>query len=584
MRKGVKATFKETSLIAVLCFCLIIIPDASAIKPVWVNSPYSLNDGSADNGAFSEAVIIRVTDCAANTTGGLDTVIVRVTSSADPAGIDLTLVETVTDPCVFENTNLALMDGNDVFSMTDTATITVFDDTGSGPTIGSILIVSDSDSAVGLEPVFTETSTGSNLYTAKINFGASTNPATNTLEASPGDIISVIDTDGGNIANGIISPNPSGTKGAISAEVGQTVIASYEGDSESFTVANYPSPGRGSGGLLAPGLVVDAIISITLSGYGGCADCIPPTLGLDERNRRLVEGGFSYNGNTVDVELFYTEYPLVVVNVGQENTAVLKIYENSGLQNIEHVELAFGLRKDQILAESKASISLDVGSEEIKITRVDPQNVLQDVRVKTDTGRCSSQISGECMIITIYHTFRAPLDFNMVATNVWDVYKNSWQNYFNDGIQVAGESLNPPPIYVGIDNGRLVHIVKTNQRTAVDAEGNAWTFDKIWTKDYVLPVKSPTVSSHGYERYNIGFQAYKQEQEVLALQTLEKILFGKKIINDLPKESKTIAFNLVTRDNDDVLKLAMLSEERRAQEHLEKSGFRFSQYVEVEID
>lgn len=581
MQVILQTTFKAVLIATIGCYVLSTIPAASAIAPVWVNGPHTLNDGSAGNGIDTVPVIIRVTDCAADTTGGPDTVTVQVTSSVDPVGIELTLTETGGSTCIFENTNLALMNDNNVFSLSDTVTITVFDDTGAGPTIGDILVISDSDFADGLEPVFTETSPGSNLYTAKINFGAATDAATNTLEASPGDIISVIDLDGGNVANGIISPNPSGGKGAITAEVGGSVTAEYDGDSESFTVSAYPGPGRGSGGLLVPGLVVDVIVISTLLS-GGCTDCIPPTLGLDERNRRLVDGGFSYNGNAVDVELFYTEYPLITVNVGDENKAILKVYENSGLQDIEHVELAFGLRKGQILAESKAVISLDIGTDKTEtISTFDPENVLQDIRIDTTTDRCSITISGECMIITIHHTFRAPLDFNMVATNVWDFNKNAWQNYFNDGIQVVGQSLNPPVKHVGIHNGKSVHIVKTGESKGVDDDGNGWTFDKIWTKDYIPPEKKPTLTSHGYDRFDIGFQGYKQEQEVLAQKTLDKILLGKKLVNESPKEPHTIEYHYTTREQNEALQMLKVSEEKRAQEFLEKSGIKFSQYKEA---
>lgn len=32
----------------------------------------------------------------------------------------------------------------------------------------------------------------------------------------------------------------------------------------------------------------------------------------------------------------------------------------------------------------------------------------------------------------------------MIATNVWDFNKNAWQNFYNHGIEVVGDSINPP--------------------------------------------------------------------------------------------------------------------------------------------
>lgn len=566
----IKSKFLVITLI-ISCVLTVTIPDAYANHVSWVGDPFILNDGSADGGSFSTPVVIEVTDTDPNP-AVRDTVTVTITSSSPPSSVVLTLQETTINSGVFQNTNLALMEGTDVFLLSDSATVTIFDPNWPTSQINddSVIIVSDSD-PVGIRPIFTETGVGTNLFAATIRFGVSSDDTTNTLEALAGDIISVVDETGGNVANGMISPNPypSGFKGAIEAAEGATITVEYETHTDSFVVGTRPPSGRGGGGLVAPSLVVDAIASTgSSSGTGnGCrGDCTPPTLGVDEAYTRLVQSGFSYNDHPVDVELYYTHYPLIIANVGHENKAVLKIYDNSGSQNIEHIELAFGLKSGTRIDESKASISLDRTSDGGKsISVFDPENALQDIRAEIINDKCSPFINTDCLIVTIYHTFRAPLDFNVVATDVWDFDKNEWQNYYNDGINVVGESLNPPKEHVGIHNGHQIKIIETGKNAAVDENGNTWTFDKEWTMDFIPPKKIDVITSHGYDRNNNEFLAYKKVQELLAQHTLAKILFGTEIHND-PKEPTTIILNYMTRNEKKELQIAKTNEMLRAAE------------------
>ena len=102
----------------------------------------------------------------------------------------------------------------------------------------------------------------------------------------------------------------------------------------------------------------------TKTGGGGCSgDCEEPTLGIDSLGVRHVTNGFTYNEHAVNVERFFTPYSLITANVGQENKAEFKIYENSGVDNIKHFSFALGLGKDQVISESKAKIELVIDLE-----------------------------------------------------------------------------------------------------------------------------------------------------------------------------------------------------------------------------
>ncbi len=182
------------------------------------------------------------------------------------------------------------------------------------------------------------------------------------------------------------------------------------------------------------------------SGGDGCdGECSAPTLGVNSAGYRLVDNGFSYNGKAVDVESFYTSYPLITAYINQDNTATLKIYDDQGPQNIRHVALGFGLGNGQLFTNSKAVIEWDRSWDgKVTVTEIDPENALKDISVETSTGPCrSDSIFSECLIVTMHHSFSKALDFNMISTNVWDSNRNSLQNYYNHGVEVEDPDAYP---------------------------------------------------------------------------------------------------------------------------------------------
>lgn len=271
------------------------------------------------------------------------------------------------------------------------------------------------------------------------------------------------------------------------------------------------------------GEIITATTTTSTSGGGsGCDDCEAPTLGIDKNGFRHVTNGFTYNGHSVDAERFFTPYPLITANVGKTNTADFKLYENEGISNIRHFTLAFGMDKGDIISDSKAKIELDIdyeGTETVTVT--DPENALDNVQVTTSTVSCSDDSFAECLGISIQHRFRAPLDFNIVATDVWDSNRNSWQNYFNHGIEVVGESLNPPKEHDGIHKGYIYHLTETSKTTAVDEFGNTWSFNYgLWNMDYVMQEKVKDTSSI-MTRTHSEFPEYKETQ---ANKSIEQLL------------------------------------------------------------
>ncbi|MCH7758270.1 MAG: hypothetical protein IIA19_07360, partial [Thaumarchaeota archaeon] len=319
--------------------------------------------------------------------------------------------------------------------------------------------------------------------------------------------------------------------------------------------------------------------SITIStsqddeGSGGCeADCTPPTLGVDKDGRRLVENGFTYNENSMNVELFYTPYPLITVDVGIENTAVFKIYENNGPEDIRHFEFAFGLFEGQYISQSQAVIIWDKSWDgQETVTLEDPDNVLENVRVLSSIGKCTMESNKEdCLVLTIFHTFREPLEFDMVGSNVWDEKRNGWQNYYNHGIHIEGESLNPMNTMMIPSTVKYEGLIKVTQN---ERYSNYWTTDdgRIFEMNSFGSFKQINISFERFQdtgeprtRLHSGFAeliAYEQERATA-------IFDASQLISELPDYIPYSPPQISERMSEE-MKQKMLEQEQIAKKILE---------------
>jgi len=440
--------------------------------------------------------------------GVVDTIDVLITSTA-PSKTTYTLVETGPNTGIFQGEKFVFLNEKFQFKSKDKVNLIFYDNKTSGcaeddtityvDTRGDhsakgITVVSDTDT-YGIGFLLTETGKNTCKFTGDLYFTLDgPSDATNgTLKVSEGDILGFETSDPPQITNAQIIPTVDG-KGSILAnfdpdedENTAEVTASYNGLSSSLNLkAPYvgSGPGSGGGGPVSPGLVLNFIRAL----LGGSSISAPPTLGVYDNQNRIVEQGFSFNGNPVDVEQFYTPYPLITTKVGELNTVKLKIYEERGNENIAHVGLSYGLGKGESFTQGRAIIEWDKtfdGKE--SITLFDPNHVIGQVNVTTNTIDCSSKNNAKCLEVTFDHIFRESLEYNMLATNIWDYQRNGWQNYFNHGIEITGNSMNPPDVYTGIYKGHLYEITETGKNTAIDTEGNSWTFSKIWTRDFIKP-------------------------------------------------------------------------------------------------
>ena len=151
----------------------------------------------------------------------------------------------------------------------------------------------------------------------------------------------------------------------------------------------------------------------------------------------------------------------------------------------------------------------------------------------------------------------------MVATYVWDSALNSWQNYYNHGIEILGESLNPPTVEFIEDRWGTMHVLQIEQVTdgiRLDENQRPWILIGDTWEPYIgsysqihpetiEEIGTPTVLERGYEYWYL----MKQGEEQFAQEKLNDILGGKSIhtIHDNSIETDDRAYyRTLHRDSD----------------------------------
>ncbi len=271
---------------------------------------------------------------------------------------------------------------------------------------------------------------------------------------------------------------------------------------------------------------------VEMNKFKGSGNDYAPTLGSDRYGNNYVDNGFTFNDFVTDVENFKTHMPLQTLQVGELNTAILKIYDNRGADKIEHVEIAFGLDSKEYASQSDNTI---IWTQNFKgdqsIIENDSDNLLMDVSA-------AGESNGKILEVTFNFAFREPMDKSKIGVVIWDHDRHSRTIYFNEGIEVVGESLNPQEIISIIDEkGYPVRITMTGKSEGIDEDGNIWTHNSPWIKqkmsvDKTLAHENPEpVGNHGFDRSHNMFDSYKNTPAQTAQEKLIEILGGRNINN-----------------------------------------------------
>lgn len=219
-----------------------------------------------------------------------------------------------------------------------------------------------------------------------------------------------------------------------------------------------------------------------------CDDCVPPTLGMShDGKKRLVDSGFIYNDKKIQVNKWFTPFPLITATVGEINTVQIKVFENFGISNMELVQFGLGAQyKGQPLNELEVLIEVhlltDGTTRGIKVGDIvihDTDNLIENDSVTAVAYAVKCQymdITKECTQIDLEYSYREFTINNMMIVSVSDKTKNTQNFHFNKGVQVIGDSLNEPPTHIMFNkqaNQQTENLFLTLTRT--DKVNDIWT-------------------------------------------------------------------------------------------------------------
>lgn len=228
------------------------------------------------------------------------------------------------------------------------------------------------------------------------------------------------------------------------------------------------------------------------SSSSSCDDCIPPTLGQNTEGEQILQDGFSFNYNVVDVQFFHTEFPLIITSTNQTNTITLKIYENNGIDNIFLVQFGFGISEigsPLSTAETLVEVWFEPTDTQIKeIVIKDEHNLIDDtsISISTQDVSCGQNNSLHCLEVVMNYAYLDSPIFDVFAISLSDQSRNTVIHYFNDGIRVEGESMNLPNMITVpaafSGNGLYPQQKGLVELVQIDKKMNLWndTFGYVW--------------------------------------------------------------------------------------------------------
>lgn len=257
--------------------------------------------------------------------------------------------------------------------------------------------------------------------------------------------------------------------------------------------------------------VVDAII---IKRGGSSGDTTPSTLGISN-GVRMVENGFSFNGKSVNVDNYHTEFPLISVLVGFPNTVEMKIYENGGLSKINRVQFGLGVKEvGTPLSESEVIVLINLHHNGTSVESIEYEGdetllVVSKTKVVLSIVKCKTNSSSECLLVSLTYTYREGPRYDMLVVNTMDDRRNTWNYYFNDGVKVIGSMNSAPTHTIFVRNGNqdpgehvtLTRIDKINDIWKdihdIEYQNNNGAFDRI------TPYKPWTCNDPPIEELNV---------------------------------------------------------------------------------
>jgi len=202
-------------------------------------------------------------------------------------------------------------------------------------------------------------------------------------------------------------------------------------------------------------------------GGGGDEHLTRPTFGLShETFETIVDSGFRFNDQSFTInDNFHTPFAQQTVNIGEVNSFEAKIYAD---KRIKVQEFLFGIPNvgEAHLAELGIEVWYDYNGEIEEVKAIQKSNVIdkETIVATHEKTKCqSSDIEQKCDVTNVSMVFLEPLKDKVMAVKAID-YKGRYQiTYLNEGVEIAGESLNPMQTYLIPSNVRDQGLIKVTQ-------------------------------------------------------------------------------------------------------------------------
>ncbi len=237
-----------------------------------------------------------------------------------------------------------------------------------------------------------------------------------------------------------------------------------------------------------------------------------PTFGksYENANAQIVEGGFSFNGITLDItDNWHTDFNKTSSIIGETNHVELKVYT---AKNLRSATLQLGIPE---IGESRnAETGIHVlfqrnytNPNNYEITEIiheqnEPLINENNTSVSIIPSKCTSDSTNEvCHTISFDFTIMAPLKHEVVAIKASDYDRRSTTTFINEGVEFTGDSLLAPQVHTLMqktsaqERHTVLELTQIDRRYAVyeDQFGYTWTKNSYGSWSYVTgPVTDNT--------------------------------------------------------------------------------------------
>jgi len=474
---------------------------------------------------LSSEANVRVIDQNANIDSGkAETVTVTISSTTNPTGITLVLTETGVDTGIFggssgdTQSDLIFTKGSGLVPIGSTKSITVTqtDFTGTAPTENSnadsnkideitVDITSTNGAAGTISLVLIETGIDTAVFSKDLLLSTvASDQSTGTLLIAPGDFITVTNQGAGfAFSKLLVTPAPS-QDGALDVDTpfDANIKATYN-PSITVTLNDPVAPGGGGGGLVSPGLVVNA-----LGGVGGGGSSPATSLNnlltsrvidVPEEIKQIVFAHDSYTPlEPMDPDSFEGfDLPLVINDQGfvlggftntlqtstiKTDTPVTMTFTVYTGTKIQHFSMYMNLRDtNDSIPKSDTQILYNDGKE---LQVIDPNGFFSDAKITIVEEDDSVKKH-----VIVEMNFAKEMETSHIITRMWDPKLNSGDLHMLDAIKIvsAETKFNPSP-----ELGEEIQVEELKSQTIpkwVKNNAEWWVDQQIGDEDFVSGIQ-----------------------------------------------------------------------------------------------